>query len=35
MRPYYSKQGAEKIFENFKGVPIIYGMLLKKKNATA
>ena len=33
MRPYYSKQGAEKIFENFKGVPIIYGMLLKKKNA--
>jgi len=33
MLPYYAKQGAEKIFENFKGVPIIYGMLLKKKDA--
>ena len=35
MLPYYAKQGAEKIFENFKGVPIIYGMLLKKKDAVA
>ena len=35
MLPYYAKQGAERIFENFKGVPIIYGMLLKKKNAVA
>jgi ubiquinone/menaquinone biosynthesis C-methylase UbiE len=33
-RPYYEKQNALRIFEIWKGVPIIYGMYLKKPNAS-
>jgi ubiquinone/menaquinone biosynthesis C-methylase UbiE len=32
MRPWYEKQGASAIFERFLGVPIIYGMQLKRIN---
>ena len=33
MRPYYEKQQALAIFQRFRGVPIIYGIHLKKPNA--
>jgi ubiquinone/menaquinone biosynthesis C-methylase UbiE len=33
MIPYYKKQNALAVFEQFQGVPIIYGMHLKKSNA--
>jgi ubiquinone/menaquinone biosynthesis C-methylase UbiE len=33
MRHYYEKQGALAVFERFRGVPIIYGIHLKKSNA--
>jgi ubiquinone/menaquinone biosynthesis C-methylase UbiE len=32
-KPYYEKQNALDVFEKWKGVPIIYGMCLKKRNA--
>ena len=32
MRPWYEKQGASAVFERFLGVPIIYGMQLKRVN---
>lgn len=32
-KPYYEKQNALSIFEAWKGVPIIYGMCLKKPDA--
>jgi len=32
MRPWYEKQGASAVFERFLGVPIIYGMQLKRIN---
>ncbi len=33
MLPYYEKQNALEVYERFKGVPIIYGVHLKKMNA--
>ena len=33
MRPYYEKQNALAVFERFNGVPIIYGLHLKKTDA--
>jgi len=33
MRPYYEKQNALSVFHRFRGVPIIYGIHLKKTNA--
>jgi ubiquinone/menaquinone biosynthesis C-methylase UbiE len=33
MRPYYEKQDALSVFERFRGVPIIYGIHLKKPDA--
>jgi ubiquinone/menaquinone biosynthesis C-methylase UbiE len=33
MRPYYEKQNALSVFQRFLGVPIIYGLHLKKPNA--
>lgn len=33
MRPYYEKQNALPIFDRFRGVPIIYGLRLKKPDA--
>lgn len=32
-KPYYEKQNALDVFEKWKGVPIIYGMCLKKPDA--
>jgi len=32
MRQYYEKQGALQLFDRFAGVPIIYGLHLKKSN---
>ena len=34
MRHYYEKQGALALFERFRGVPIIYGLHLKKPDAS-
>ena len=34
MRPYYEKQNALAVFERFNGVPIIYGIHLKKTDAS-
>jgi ubiquinone/menaquinone biosynthesis C-methylase UbiE len=34
MKPWYEKQNALAIFESWKDIPIIYGILLKKKNVT-
>ncbi|HVS97514.1 MAG TPA: class I SAM-dependent methyltransferase [Puia sp.] len=34
MRPYYEKQAALALFERFRGVPIIYGLHLKKPDAS-
>jgi ubiquinone/menaquinone biosynthesis C-methylase UbiE len=34
VKPYYEKQHALAAFEQFKGVPIIYGMLFKKTDVT-
>lgn len=33
VRPYYEKQGALSVFNQFKDTPIIYGILLKKTDA--
>jgi hypothetical protein len=33
MRPYYEKQNALPVFRRFLGVPIIYGLHLKKPDA--
>ncbi len=33
VRPFYEKQHAMAIFEKYKGMPIIFGLHLKKKNA--
>jgi hypothetical protein len=33
MRPYYEKQNAMPVFRRFLGVPIIYGIHLKKPDA--
>jgi len=33
MRPYYEKQNALSVFNRFRGVPIIYGIHLKKTDA--
>ncbi|HXB95661.1 MAG TPA: hypothetical protein VNU70_10895, partial [Puia sp.] len=33
MRHYYKKQGALPLFERFRGVPIIYGIHLKRSDA--
>jgi hypothetical protein len=33
MRPYYEKQNALTVFNRFRGVPIIYGIHLKKTDA--
>jgi ubiquinone/menaquinone biosynthesis C-methylase UbiE len=33
MRPYYEKQNALHVFRRFRGVPIIYGLHLKKPDA--
>ncbi|HXS37532.1 MAG TPA: class I SAM-dependent methyltransferase [Flavipsychrobacter sp.] len=35
VKHYYEKQNAMHVFERFKGTPIIYGIHLKKKDATA
>ena len=35
VKGYYEKQGALAVYEKFKGVPIIYGIHLKKKHAPA
>jgi ubiquinone/menaquinone biosynthesis C-methylase UbiE len=35
MRPWYAGQNALHIYEKFKGVPIIYGLHLKKENGIA
>jgi ubiquinone/menaquinone biosynthesis C-methylase UbiE len=35
MKPFYEKQRASHIFEAWKGVPIIYGIHLKKQNDSA
>lgn len=34
VKPYYEKQGALGVYERFKGAGIIYGMHLRKKDAT-
>jgi ubiquinone/menaquinone biosynthesis C-methylase UbiE len=34
VKVYYEKQNALAVYEQFKGVPIIYGLHLKKKDAT-
>jgi hypothetical protein len=33
VKPFYEKQHALAVYEKFKGVPIIYGIHLKKKHA--
>jgi len=33
MRPWYEKQQAMETFSRFRGMPLIYGILLKKKHA--
>lgn len=35
VKPFYEKQNALTVYEKFKGLPIIYGIHLKKQNATA
>jgi ubiquinone/menaquinone biosynthesis C-methylase UbiE len=35
MRHYYEAQNAAKLFEQWKGVPIIYGIILKKADGPA
>ena len=35
MKPFYEKQQASQLFELWKGVPIIYGIHLKKQNDSA
>lgn len=35
VRHFYEKQAALMVFERFQGVPIVYGMYLKKKDALA
>lgn len=35
MKPWYEKEKALRIFEKFKGLPVIYGLHLKKDNDTA
>jgi len=34
LKPYYEKENALNVFESFKGSPIIYGLLFKKKDVT-
>ena len=34
MKSYYKNENALNVFESFKGVPVIYGLLFKKKDAT-
>jgi ubiquinone/menaquinone biosynthesis C-methylase UbiE len=33
VKPYYDKQNALKVYEKYKGMPVIYGILFKKINA--
>ena len=35
MKPWYEKENALRIFEKFKGIPVIYGLHLKKNNGIA
>jgi len=35
MRPYYEKQNAIAVYDRFAGVPIIYGLHLKKPGVPA
>lgn len=34
MKPLYEKQGAEKLYYEWEGTPVIYGLLLQKANAS-
>jgi hypothetical protein len=33
-KSYYERENALDVFESFRGVPISYGLLLKKKDGT-
>lgn len=34
VKPFYEKENALSVFESFKGLPVIYGLLFKKKDVT-